>query len=642
MMDGTPGYLQRLAELEQQIGSARLSPDVVVERAAGLLAGRIGCRIDEALAHLRTLARQQDQDLAAVAAGIISVLETRQATPSGRLRRTAEEVLRVAHQSPTPRQRHRPAPPDDAAPGWADVVQQVLDAMPGNHIVLVPMRDDAGRLVDYRLVAVTHSLVDLSGNTGSRLVGRRVSESYPTIVGGPVWQAWADALADGQQRQVGPFPYVHRDDDQASEHLLSVRVQPVGPGLLNTWVRSDEQTRLAERIAQTERLGNLGWGEWDLVTDETVWSDELYRIYERDPADGPLPREESDALGLPEDEPLRREAADAFGRGETVDLTARAMINGKIKYLRAVIDAVRDVDGRPIKIYGIIQDVTARETSRLKLAEVQEELRAQQESLLAEHRLAAQLQHIVLPIPDGPIELDGLRAAVRYLPAEQASRVGGDWYHAAAAGDGSIVLAVGDVAGHGLQAAATMAQLRHALAALAVTTTSDPADLLAHLNRLLYAADAETGTAAVARFDPATGDLTWARAGHPAPLVARAGAVTELSGRPGPLLGAIRSASYDTSTTRLDLADVLLLYTDGLIEHRSQTLDEGLAPLLAVLRRVTAAPGPPPLEDLLSALRRANPDDDTCILAARRHAGQAPPEPGSPPRPARPTRLVPR
>ncbi|MEV6596305.1 SpoIIE family protein phosphatase [Actinoplanes sp. NPDC051346] len=628
--DGHQGYLRRLAELEAQIGSARLSADVVCERAAGLLAGRIGCRIDEALAHIRTVAAQQDKDVETVAAAMISALETRQVTPSVRLRRSAEEVLRVAHQAPKPRQRHRPAVSvDDAAPGWAAVVQQVLDAMPGNHIVLVGIRDDAGELVDYRLVAVSRTLVDLSGTAGSRLIGRRVSETYPTIVGGPVWQAWADALADGQQRQVGPFPYVHRDDEQASEHLLSVRVQPVGPGLLNSWVRFDEQTRLAERIAQTERLGNLGWGEWDLVTDATVWSDEMYRIYERDPADGPLPREESDALGLPEDEPLRRQAAEAFGRGETIDLTARAMIKGKVKHLRAVIDAVRDVDGRPVKIYGIIQDVTAREMSRLKLAEVQEELRAQQQSLLAEHRLAAHLQHIVLPIPDGPIELDGLRAAVRYLPAEQASRVGGDWYHAAAAGDGTIVLAVGDVAGHGLQAAATMAQLRHALAALAVTTTSDPADLLTHLNRLLYAADAETGTAAVARFDPATHDLAWARAGHPAPLLARAGTVTELSDRPGPLLGAIRRATYDTSTTRLDPGDVLLLYTDGLIEHRSRTLDEGLAPVLAVLGRVTAEPGPPPLETLLGALRRANPDDDTCILAARRHIEAPPAAPGA-------------
>src|ERR671929_193516 len=79
----------------------------------------------------------------------------------------------------------------------------------------------------------------------------------------------------------------------------------------------------------------------------------------------------------------------------------------------------------------------------------------------------ARLQQIILPVPTVPFDLPGLRVAVRYLPAEQASRVGGDWYHAAASDDGRTVLAVGDVAGHGIHAATTMAQLRHALAALA-------------------------------------------------------------------------------------------------------------------------------------------------------------------------------
>ncbi|MEV4641427.1 SpoIIE family protein phosphatase [Actinoplanes sp. NPDC049548] len=615
------GYLQRLAELEAQVSEARLGPDVVCERAAGLLAGRIGCRIDEAHAHLRLLAGQQGKDLASVASGAIAVLETQRSTPSRTLHRSAEEALRVIHAPPAPR-RHRPPQHAPVPQDWAAVVQQVLDAVPGEHLALTALRDDGGRIIDYRIVAAGRTVTDRSGRSGPQLIGRRVSDVYPAIAGGPVWQAWAETLADGGHRQVAavapPDPH-----NAHAERPLSVRVQPVGPGLLNTWVRVDEQTRLAERIAQTERLGNLGWGEWDLVTDATEWSDELYRIYERDPADGPLPREESDALGLPEDEPLRRQATEAFGRGETVDLTARAAINGKIKYLRAVIDAVRDAEGRPVKIYGIIQDVTARETSRLKLADVQQQLREHQQSLAAEHRLAAQLQHIVLPIPDAPIELRGLRAAVRYLPAEQASRVGGDWYHAAAAGDGSIVLAVGDVAGHGLQAAATMGQLRHALAALAITTTSDPGELLAHLNRLLYAGDPETGTAtaAIVRYDPDAHVLTWAQAGHPAPLQARAGTVTELSRRPGPLLGALHDAEYHASTTRLEAGDVLLLYTDGLIEHRSHSLEEGLAPVLAALSRLTAGAEPPPLQDLLGELRRANPDDDTCLLAVRRHPG---------------------
>src|SRR2546430_6084187 len=166
-------------------------------------------------------------------------------------------------------------------------------------------------------------------------------------------------------------------------------------------------------------------------------------------------------------------------------------------------DAIHDGTGRTLKVYGILQDVTARETARARLADVERQLREHQRSLAAEHQLAAQLQHIILPIPERPIDLPGLRVAVRYLPAERASRVGGDWYHAATMPDGAVLLAIGDVAGHGLQAATTMAQLRHALAALTVTTT-EPAELLSHLNRLLCAstAVASTATAEVGPLEP--------------------------------------------------------------------------------------------------------------------------------------------
>ena len=221
---------------------------------------------------------------------------------------------------------------------------------------------------------------------------------------------------------------------------------------------------------------------------------------------------------------------------------------------------------------------------------------------------------------------------MRYLPAEQASRVGGDWYHAATAGDGTVILAVGDVAGHGLHAATTMATLRHALAALAVTTTSDPAVLLAHLNHLLCRTGpgpiTATATAVVARYEPAGRTLTWAQAGHPAPLLASRHGTAELARPAGPLLGALRRATYDTDTRTLEPGEVLVLYTDGLVEHRSHTLQEGLDPVLALLDRVTATDGRQPEQEFLSRLRRANPDDDTCVLAARLLSGPPSERPG--------------
>jgi serine phosphatase RsbU (regulator of sigma subunit) len=280
---------------------------------------------------------------------------------------------------------------------------------------------------------------------------------------------------------------------------------------------------------------------------------------------------------------------------------------------------VRDTSGQPLKIYGIVQDVTARETSRIRLSEVEDRLREQQRSLEAEHRLAAQLQHIVLPIPEGPIDLPGLRAAVRYVPAEQASRVGGDWYHAARGPDGTVLLAVGDVAGHGIRAATTMARLRHGLSALALTTSTSPADLLAHLNELLHTSEVGivTATAVLLRYDPRTRTLEWAQAGHPAPLLTRDGVTRELARPAGPLLGALRDAEYGHERTTLAPGDLLVVYTDGLIENRAYSLAEGLAPVMRTLDRLCADGEAPAVEEVLAQLRRANPDDDTCVLAAR-------------------------
>lgn len=619
-MEQLSGYEQRLAELEAKIDGARLAPDIVIERAAGILAGRIGGRIDEVHTYLRLLAHQQRREVHDVAAEVLAAVQGDTPARTREVRAAVDEALRPAASRASGDGGPARAP-QGAGSHWAGVVQQVLDEVGGRYLAVEPERNDTGQVAEFRIVAASPSVQDLSGRRGTDLVGRCAGELYPSVRDGPVWESWHATLTDGIPREVGPFPYVPRTDGGPVPIVLTARVRPIGTGLLSSWVRHDEDTRLAERIAQTERLGNLGWVEWDMVADTTVWSDELYRIYERDPLDGPLPRSESEAMALREDEPIRRQAREAFGRGETVDAVIRIRIGERVKHVRTVLDADRDTQGRPLRVYGIVQDVTARETSRAKLAEVERQLHEHQQNLAAEHRLAAQLQQIVLPIPASPFDLPGLRVAVRYLPAEQASRVGGDWFHATAARDGAVMLAVGDVAGHGIHAATTMAQLRHALAALAVTTTTEPAELLTHLNQLLYEADADgdvgTATAVIARYEPGPGVLTWAQAGHPAPLRSRVGTTTELARPYGPLLGAIRHPDYGTATTRIEPGDLLVFYTDGLIEHRDRTLAEGLAPVIATLNRITTEPRHQPLSDLLAQLRRANPDDDTCLLAAR-------------------------
>jgi serine phosphatase RsbU (regulator of sigma subunit)/PAS domain-containing protein len=498
-------------------------------------------------------------------------------------------------------------------------LQQVLDVVPGSVAVWEPIRDAAGTVVDYEITAASPEAVDVTGRRGPQLVGLRVSRAYPALMGTERWDRYAEILESGDEAAVGPFVYSDTAGGVPAAARYETRIRRLGARLLVSWTALDEDAARSERLRHTERLGNLGWGEWDLRSGHAEWSEQLYRIFERDPAAGPFPLEEMNRLALPEDRPIRAAAAEAFARGGPSDSVYRIRVNGQVKHIRVVADAIRDHAGRPLKIYGIMQDVTGRETARQRLAEVER-------TLEEEHRLAAQLQQIILPIPDAPFNLPGLRVALRYLPAEHLSRVGGDWYHAAALPDGTVLLAIGDVAGHGIRAATTMAQVRHALRALTVTTT-DPCALMSHLNRLVCdlaadLAEAVTATAVIAHFDGATGVLTWAQAGHPAPLLYRDGHTAPLDPPPGLLLGVLPEARYQAAATRIRVGDVLLFYTDGLVEHRHRSLEHGLAGVIRTLDETIGAHPHQPLSALLSRLRRANPDDDTCVLAARPLAPQ--------------------
>ena len=579
-----------------------------IERAAGLLAGRAHCRIAEAHRHLLRMAADQRRAVRDVAADVIRLLDGA-GPPAGEAATPSVPQLVAAALAVPP----EPVVPAPRFEPWIAMVQRVLDVLPGMSAYLTAERDDGGRLVDLIWAAASPGAVAADGRHGMQLVGERVSRTFPEAVATDRWAAYQDVLDSGCPAAIGPIRH--------GDGFYSVRAHRLGQGLLMSWIRHDDHPGgESERVAGTERLGNLGWGEWDLVSGDIYWSAQLYRIYERDPRLGPLSRAESDALAVPGDEPLRAAALEAFERNERIDVTTRVRIDGRIKHLRTVADAVRDAAGRPLRIYGIVQDVTQQETSAQRLAEVERQLAEQGRTLAAEHELAGRLQRIILPIPDGPIELPGLKVALRYLPAARENLVGGDWYHAAELRDGSVLLAVGDVAGHGLQAATTMAQLRHALRGLAVTT-GDPGVLLGHLNRLTCELERESpelsATAVVARFDPARQEIVWAQAGHPPPLLSRAGRTAPLARPAGPMLGVVDEAAYATARLDFRAGDVLLLYTDGLVEHRGRGLDEGLATAIATVDEAVRASPQQPLAQLLARLRQANPDDDTCVLAAR-------------------------
>ena len=232
--------------------------------------------------------------------------------------------------------------------------------------------------------------------------------------------------------------------------------------------------------------------------------------------------------------------------------------------------------------------------------------------LAQERHVALELQHAILPLHDEPFDLPGLRAVVRYLPASRASRVGGDWYITAELPDSRVLLAIGDVGGHGLEAAAGMARLRGALAGLAITGA--PADqLVGWLNVLVrHVAPEHTASVIAGYFDPCSRILTWAQAGHPPPVLVRGAWAWPVNPPGGILLGA-GEEQYGLATLNLLPGDLLLLYTDGLIERRDRDIDTGLATLVRVARGMTDPEQV--ISVALGALGSADTEDDTCLMA---------------------------
>jgi anti-sigma regulatory factor (Ser/Thr protein kinase) len=235
-----------------------------------------------------------------------------------------------------------------------------------------------------------------------------------------------------------------------------------------------------------------------------------------------------------------------------------------------------------------------------------------------EQQVALTLQQSLLPerLPT----LDGWDLFARYLPASDSGEVGGDWYDVLALPDGTAVVSIGDVAGHGLGAAVTMGQLRNAIRAYAVQDPS-PDAVLDRLTALLTRLRTPTfATLFIGHLQPASGVLTWCSAGHPPPVHDESGRPTAwLAGPVGPPVG-VAGGTPVTNRTVLRPGARLLLYTDGLVEERGRDIDAGLRRVLT--RTASATDGDPPLREIVEAVLTVAPQprrDDVAVLALHRH-----------------------
>jgi PAS domain S-box-containing protein len=247
-----------------------------------------------------------------------------------------------------------------------------------------------------------------------------------------------------------------------------------------------------------------------------------------------------------------------------------------------------------------------------------------------ERQVSLHFQHALLPgrLAHAPtLSVNG-----SYAPATAALEVGGDWYDSIELSDGRILLVVGDVVGHGMEAAAVMGRLRAGLAALA-TAESEPGRLLTALDHFASGPHgAEFATVCCATVDPATGELVYASAGHPPILVVDPQGGTRWLDQASSM--PLCTGTVETrprATTILSPGSTLVLYSDGLVERRHQSLFDGLDRLAAVASRLHQAPMAGLADRIIDGMTSgdvATPPgstDDIVVLAVRYEAAAATP-----------------
>ncbi|WP_030896191.1 MULTISPECIES: PP2C family protein-serine/threonine phosphatase [unclassified Streptomyces] len=370
-------------------------------------------------------------------------------------------------------------------------------------------------------------------------------------------------------------------------------------------------------------LSRVGSAEWNLLTDEASWSGELYGILGRDPAAPPLTLDELPSIVLDEDRPrLTTMVTNCLVDARPIDGEFRiARRDGAVRTVHMMGEPVLDTDGSTASMWAVLRDVSELRRSQRVVSETRDSLDDQRQAARTEHRLAVELQEAVPPqwrgslrLPHrGPKDLD---IAALHLPASANTLVGGDWHDALGLTDGETLLSVGDLTGHGVGVTSNMAMLLGAVRGMAMAGAR-PGQLMALLNQLLDATGQPAlGSAVCCRYRPATRTLLWAQAGHPAPLLFRDGTGRVLKAPGGVPLGATAGAAYGQAEETLEVGDLLLLHTDGLVPGRTGTA--AAKPLLGLAPRLTGTAGAQDcLRTVVQEFGEDEREDTACVLVAK-------------------------
>jgi PAS domain S-box-containing protein len=524
---------------------------------------------------------------------------------------------------------------------------------------------------EWRFAYVNSEAERLLGKGRAQLVGTSIWEAFPAASGSPFEEHYRGAVASGEpvtfeayypppldawyEVRAWPSPEglavyfvditARRDAQEAldrSAHRLAL-LASVSEALTATLDPTEGVSRLATRLvpeladwclvtlvedphaADWRRgLRDVGWSHRDRAMEDTLRAYAARRL-----------RAMTDASYLAR--AIREMTPVLMASSATEAVAARDLLrqlapfSAAVVPLRArgrtvgVVSAFRDIHRTPFTAddVALLEDIGARAALALDNARLYESQRDVSEAL----------QRSMLTPPP---HREGLQVVTRYTPAGEAARIGGDWYDAFLQGDGAstppdIVVVVGDVVGHDVEAAAAMGQVRGLLRGIAVHSGDAPAAILSGLDTVMQSLQLETtATAVVARFEqarsPGEGSaevlLRWSHAGHPPALLVDAhGTVTRLADADANdlLLGFDPGTDRHEGAVALEAGATLVLYTDGLVERRDRDIEDGIEALEHLLAEV--APSTSDLDQLcdrlLGAMASDEQEDDVALLVVR-------------------------
>ncbi|NKE58379.1 SpoIIE family protein phosphatase [Lentzea sp. PSKA42] len=515
---------------------------------------------------------------------------------------------------------------DGVAPGPEDerLLRTVLDDAPLGFAVF----DDA-----LHYVYVNNYHAALHDMAASQLVGRPISGVHTTDLVRAVQDRVRHVLRTGEVDHDVELDLSTPDEDL---HLLvnrfplrgrtgsvvgvAVTVQDVTQlrklaALETEGAYRHAQVDLVHRLEQAQRIGGLGSWEIDLATGRVRWSRQMCAIAG---VDHTPDAEAAFAMVHPDDQEIARQYHEALSAGCPAGAEIRMIRpDGVTISVISAGEPVLDDTGAVVRVQGTALDKTAQRAAEDAARCARAEAEAARAGRRVDRDALVRLQHALLPasIP----EIPGVSMSVAYEPADCLAGIGGDFYDCFALGDGLFGFVIGDVAGHDVEAATTMGQIRAGVHAYALEDGS-PGSVLRRLNRLVLA-DANLAMTTMMFGTYRQGDrlLTYSNAGHPKPVLCRNGRAQPLDHPHGPALGAVtRDCAYPEATLNLLPGDVMLWYTDGLVERRNTDVDAMVRHLCELLTADVAVEKLPSY--LVAHIVREEQDDDICVFTISANA----------------------